>query len=219
MKKIGLISVILVMAMGIMGVAYASWSDVITINQQVQTGNVEVGVRGVAPDPEEVEGKQVATVGVTHGAFKFQKDFEQSDFPAGTLPPTTPGLYDLYDSATVAISNYYPSLNVREDFFIGYNGSIPVKLSVLLTVDDPDLIYEHMDLTWIKYHNGVLEFQGSGIASEELPKIQAALEGQQLHQSDVVLLWIDKHLRQSAPQGSAPSSFTLDVTAIQWNKY
>jgi len=208
----------LVLAMGTLGVGYAMWSDTITIKQTVETGNVEVGVFGVAPDPTEAELKDVASVNVTHGTYKFDKLV--SPVPGTALIKA--GTHKFYESVTVDISNYYPSLHVLEDFYIGSVGTIPVKLQVTLTVVDPDKIYEHLDISWIKYDisggNVTAVTSGSGKAYLELPKIKTALEGQQLHECDVVLLYIDKHLQQEAPQGKN-ASFTLTVKAIQWNKY
>jgi predicted ribosomally synthesized peptide with SipW-like signal peptide len=50
MKKIGIVSLALVLALGLGGVAYASWTDSVTITEEVNTGTFEIGVRDVGTD-------------------------------------------------------------------------------------------------------------------------------------------------------------------------
>jgi hypothetical protein len=177
---------------------------------------VKVGVYGVAPEPFET--KEVSDTVVTHGTWRFNKLID----PVPGTALISAGTYPFYDSVTVTISNYYPCLHQLEDFYIGNAGTIPVHLAVTLTVNDPDGVYDHMDLSWVKYDisdgSVVMVTSGSGKANVELPKIKTALEGQQLHECDVVLLYIDKHLQQEAPMGKT-ASFELSVEGIQWNQY
>jgi hypothetical protein len=223
MKKIGLLCLALVLALGTLGVGYAMWSDTVVIDQTVQTGTVEVGVFGVTNYTEE---KDVLDLELTHGDFKFKKLVDP--VPGASL--FGPGTYNFYESVTVAISNLYPSLSVLEDFVIGNAGSVPVKLQVGLNVTDPDGVYDHLDISWTKYlvrdDQVTVHGTGSGKATVSgswqdgaLGDIVEALESQQLHECDVIVLFVDKHLQQEAPQGSEEASFTLTVTAIQWNKY
>lgn len=219
MKKIGLICLALVLALGALGVGFAHWSQTITIDQTVETGSVEVGVFGVTYYSED---KDVLDLTLSHGAKKFEKEITPEQVPPAALFP--PGTYAFYESVTVNITNLYPSLWVMEDFVIGNAGTVPVKLQVTLTVTDPDYIYDHMDMSWSIHLNGVTTVFGSGKATVkgadgELARIEAALEGMQLHECDVVVVYIDKHLQQEAPQGSGPASFTLTVTGMQWNMY
>ncbi len=58
MKKIGLLCLALVLALGALGISYATWSDNVTIEQTVKTGEFKVGVadmgtndEGISPDP------------------------------------------------------------------------------------------------------------------------------------------------------------------------
>jgi len=221
MKKIGLLCLALVLALGALGVGYAHWTDTVYINQIVETGSVQVGVMGVATDPVEYEEKDVANVTVTHDTFKFVKEIEETDLHSGSLIDA--GYYDFFESVTVNITNMYPSFTVLEDFYIGNAGSIPVKLDVNIVVDDPDGVYDNLTITWHVDYNGALIDGGSGMATVpgavgELDKIVNTLEGLQLHECDVVAIWIDKHLEQSAPQGKS-ASFTMTVGAVQWNLY
>lgn len=53
MKKIGLISLVLVLAMGIMGVGYAMWSDSLYLDGTVHTG--DIGLEWSQGDPFDTE--------------------------------------------------------------------------------------------------------------------------------------------------------------------
>jgi hypothetical protein len=238
MKKIGLISMVLVFALGALGVGYAAWWDEIDINQTVETGSVEIGVIGVASGNitktlEDGTVLVVAPVTVTNETPKLVKLIEAADVPIDALQGTK-NLADtnaqFYQSTTVDIDNWFPSESVREDFIIGYAGSVPVKLQVDISVTDPDGVYDHTDIIlWKVYHNGVQLAAGGGAGQKatvngsweagELGEIVAALEGLQLHECDVVIVYIDKHLQQQAPQGSQEATFTIDVDAVQWNLY
>jgi len=216
MKKIGLICLALVLALGVLGVGFAHWSQEVVIEQEVTTGEVLVGVFGWQVHYED---KDACNVTVTHGEYKFSKLIDP--FPPGAIIPGV-GVYPYYESAKITIDNLYPSLWIVEDFFIANAGTIPVKLQVTLNVTDPDGVYKHLDLRWKKYvfSDGVwtLHAEGMGKADVELPKLVAALEGEQLEPCETIFLWFDKHLQQEAPQGKT-ASLELKVNGIQWNMY
>lgn len=236
MKKIGLICLALVLALATLGVGFARWSQEIVINQQVTTGEVLVGVFGVATDPAEVENKDICTVNVTNGYIsagiggpvepgnngdpKFSKALPDGSAAEALFPADT---YDFFPSTTIAIDSYYPSLYIMEDFVITNGGTIPVKLDVTLTITDPDGVYEHLDIVhaqiWIE-SGGTwdLLYVSAGKANVELPALADALEGLQLESCETILIWLDKHLQQEAPQGKR-ASMTLTVDAVQWNLY
>ena len=217
MKKIGLLCLALVLALGALGVGYAHWTDTVYINQIVETGSVKVGVYGVATDPVEYEEKDVCQVTVNHDTYKFDKEIEPGDLHMGSL--IGPGIYSFYESVTVNITNYYPGLTILEDFYIGNAGSIPVKLNVNMAVVDPDGVYDYLRLSWRVDYNG--QTIGSGVgnnATAEFPEIIALVEGMQLHECDVVTLWMDKTLLQEAPQ-DVSASFMMIVGAVPWNLY
>lgn len=215
MKKIGLLCLALVLALGTLGAAYAAWTDTVVMRQTVNTGTLEVGIFAVQQHTEE---KDICTVNVTHGNWEFNK--EVNPVPPGTLFGS--GTYAFYESATIAIGNFYPSFTILEDYVIGVGGTVPVKLKVTPTIVDPDGVYDNMTLSWsiYKVSGGVWTqlVAGNGVASEQFEVIIGRLEGLQLHGCDVLIIWLDKYLMQSAPQGKS-ASLTLSVEAIQYNKY
>jgi predicted ribosomally synthesized peptide with SipW-like signal peptide len=223
-KKIGLICLALVLALGALGVGYAHWSDTVTINQTITTGEVACGVAAKAYEYPEAENKDVCTVTVTPGTKRFDKVI--GAVPADAL--FSAGSHAFYDSVTISIAKYYPCLRVDEDFVIANAGTIPIRLEVTPTICDPDNIYPHLDykqwkIYWIhKNAAGAyvcdLKWNGSGKADVELPKIIGHLEGFQLHPCESLLIYIDKHLQQEAPQGKS-ASMQLSIECMQWNLY
>jgi hypothetical protein len=224
MKKIGFLVMALVLALGGLGIGYAHWSDTVIITQTVKTGEVSCGVFAVANEWPEAEGKDVCKVTVTNEGYRFEKNIVT--VPGDAL--FDPGIHKHYAKATIAIENYYPSLNIEEDFVISNAGTIPVKLEVDLQVTDPDGVYKHLDLyLWVVHwvhtlpdgtviHERVCS--GSGKADLELPKIEACLESFQLHPCETLIIYMDKHLQQEAPQGKS-ASMTMTVDCMQWNLY
>jgi len=215
MKKIGLLCLALVLALGTLGATFAAWTDTVVMEQTVNTGTLEVGIFAVQQHAEE---KDICTVDVTHGAFKFNKLVDP--VPESALFPA--GLYEFYESATIAIGNFYPSFTILEDFVIGVGGTVPVRLKVTPTIVDPDGVYDNMTISWAlwKISGGVDELlvSGSGVGTAQIGMIVAELEGLQLHGCEVIIIYLDKYLLQTAPQG-ADASLTLSVQAVQYNKY
>jgi hypothetical protein len=48
MKKIGLLFLVMVLALGTLGVAYAMWSDTVTVQTNIATGSVDIAIVGQA---------------------------------------------------------------------------------------------------------------------------------------------------------------------------
>lgn len=101
MKKIALISLVLVLAMGTLGVGYALWSDTLYIEGEVNTGEVDVGFYcdwGVCSDSEPAE-KDVSSISKQ------------------IISPTL---------LQITITNAYPSIDYYAQFCIVTQGTIPV---------------------------------------------------------------------------------------------
>lgn len=215
MRKIGLLCLALVLALGALGAAYAAWTDTVVMTQTVNTGSLEVGIFAVQQHTEE---KDICSVNVTHGAWKFNKLVDP--VPASAL--FNADTHAFYASATIAIGNFYPSFTILEDYVIGVGGTVPVKLHVTKTVVDPDHVYDNMTISWsiYKISGGVSELltSGNGVATAQFTAIVGFLEGLQLHGCDTIIIYLDKYLLQTAPQG-ADASLTLTVVGVQYNKY
>jgi len=196
-KKIGIISLALVLALGALGVAYAPWTDEVEITQVVHTGSLEVGVFGHAW--LEGDEKDVAELKVTHGDFKFSK-YE--------------GELDFFESVTVSVGNLYPSVWVNENFYIGVGGTVPVHLYPEIEFfGDWDLLYACMEIEWsIFLPDGTMR-SGFGI-----PDFVEILTGMQVHPCETIVIWLDKHLEQCGGRNQGlKGGFTLTVTGYQYN--
>jgi len=131
MKKIGLLSLALVLALGALGVGYAMWSDTLVIDGTINTGNVEVifasqydNDKGAQDDPCEAgewvfpEGAAPEWVG---GRYDKHVANTFSTFE-GYNPPNEDGNY-----ATITVNEAYPSYWASVMWDIKNVGSIPVK--------------------------------------------------------------------------------------------
>lgn len=99
MKKIGLISLALVLALGLGGVGYATWADVLTITGTVNTGTVSAVLSTGACSDDEV--KDVSSISCVL-----------------TDPKTL----------TVTVTNAYPSITYTCEFDVHNTGTVPVIL-------------------------------------------------------------------------------------------
>ena len=196
MKKIGLISLALVLALGALGVAYAPWTDEVEITQTVQTGSLEIGVRGEAELRDDE--KDYVDLTVTHGPFKFEKDGD-----------------DFFDSVTVDIGNLYPCVYVDETFEIAIGGSVPVHLYPSFTYDDEDGLFapDSMNIYWKIWSNDTLLGEGAG-----LDELAEALPDHQAYPCEIITIEMTKHLKQyDGANMNLEGSFTITVTAYQYN--
>jgi len=231
MKRIGLICLALVFALGGLGVAYAAWTDDVTITQTVETGELCVGVRdvGTNDDPGDTDG--VANSDGTGydkdpGAYWIgsgwrltfgDKDVASATSANGTAKCVKGGV-QYFDSVTETISNAYPSYAPRIELEFANCGSIPVDVFWSTTASgDVELApFVHI-IWWQVYKNGA--YVNSGYTNQGLLDFFAG--GFQVDPCDVITLKLTKHILQEqggveAPQGKTVT-LTHTVTAIQWN--
>ena len=210
MKKIGLISLALVLALASLGVGYAMWSDTVYIEQTVETGTVSIGFSKIsAAEPfGEFEGKEVGSIdGWLTGAIKGTVDY--------TGVPT-----NVYESAEVLMENAYPSYQTAVFIDVANVGTIPIYISdmvfSMVEVDGTGAVID--TLTWVwdvvgeagHFENGA----GEGILNMDIVN----LLGDQIHPGGKNTVQFDMHVKQPAKQ-SATYIITISITGIQWNKY
>jgi len=104
MKKIGLICLAVVLGLGALGVGYAYWSDILTINGTVATGEFDTNFKSgsIIPTDNEEEPPEVGTCEVSGVGDK---------------------------TFTVTIGNGYPCYEGTVTFQIQNDGTIPAKIS------------------------------------------------------------------------------------------
>lgn len=206
MKKIGLLCLALVLALGTLGVGYAMWSDEVTIEGTVDTGTLRLGIFRAIVERLEQD-KDVATVDLSFEGEILEKEF------AGF------GTQMAYEKLVVALNNTFPCLTVDIAFYLASVGTIPLHITGI-NITDPS-----GGLTWVWekppspsigpyygyfYHTGDLE---------EEPVIEVTIGGlrigDQYHwcswdKADLIL-----HVEQPAKQNHQ-YKFEVKVIGEQW---
>jgi len=227
MKKIGLLLLALVVALGALGVGYAMWSDTITIDGTVNTGTVDINVTGYSAT-------YVYKTMPDHGCVVSDvplKDTDNIDYTlvsyavaAQTLDGTGA---PVDDAVTLTYDNLFPGACYCADFTGVYAGTIPVHIYADIDSDNPWLaaLYE-AGYVGIKYKVNNEEYIGSVV---------------QLHEGDT--FWVELCIRipqddnkdldailsqygithdgegttQDWLQGQS-GSFEATIVAYQWNE-
>ena len=99
MKKIGLIVLAVILALGALGAAYAAWNSTINVSAAVQMGTVVIGILD--------QGSQGSP---SYSGFD----------PVG-------GGY--YNGVNESFTNAYPGCTINYHFWLGNIGTLPVKFS------------------------------------------------------------------------------------------
>ncbi len=115
MKKIGIICLALVLALGTLGVGYSLWWDTLYIEGTIETGEVEVCIVSIVADD----------VGVDPG---YEKDVAWVETE----------IIDC-NHATITIHNAYPCYHTYIHFTAEFRGTVPVILEQI-NLDSPDCI-------------------------------------------------------------------------------
>jgi len=149
MKKIGILALVLVVALSAIGMGYAWWTQSLTINGTVNTGNLLVGIADLN-NPDAGEGQSVGTVDSTDYYYAINEDIS--------------GAYPGYEgSATVGIANF---------------GTIPVILvDVNFSQGEGDFDLDNIIVGDWTYTNGSTVITGSGLDFSSLAAEQLAVDG------------------------------------------
>lgn len=182
MKKIGLICLVLVLAMGMLGAAYASWSQTLVITEEVNTGDfcMEFGILSptVSDDdppppvfPTDYPDENGATDFTSVWTTEKNVAWGEAAYDAGDNPT---GL-------TVTFHDVYPWYYNHVDFWVHNCGTIPAHLDKILVLDAPggtllvEITYDGQIVTLDLDGNGTDDFQmlwGDNIGDQFDPCIQ-----------------------------------------------
>ncbi len=222
MKKIGLLCLALVLALGTMGVGYSMWYQTVYINGQVNTGNVCVqwaNASNLDPCP-----CPATSPGMSYYTGSLDPNFNVAAITGdpGGWPYAPAGNYPYYitdknvactsvdgigtKTLTVTIYNGYPLYyNDLEVHFINC-GTIPVKLT---NIQITPLNFTNADSPWDPTNGGqVWVSVTDGIGTQLEPNDQKAAS----------LIFV---VQESAAQGLTGTSayqFTITWTVTQWNE-
>ena len=215
MKKVTLLLLALVLALGATGIGFAKWSQTLYIDGSIDTGTFEVGVRDVGvmdqgPDPNmepgmNPEGKDVAYHESINGDYKCTHD----------------AWGDFYHNIYETINNAYPYYMSGTMLEFGNCGTIPAKIDdVTLTVisGNPALLDYLVITDWALDLDDVVFDSGTGVMD-----LMVALESYQLEPCHKLSLIVEFYFEEEdgagniLPQGDYVV-FSYAITWSQWNE-
>lgn len=124
MKKIGLICMALVLALGVMGAGLAFWNETLTISGTVATGELDIEFTECTCSDTDTD---MANGGEVVCDLTDDGDTE----PTGSLADMS--------KATITISNAYPSYTATCLLTVHNNGTIPAKVKLVEVSCDTQL--------------------------------------------------------------------------------
>ena len=238
MKKIVIISLALILALGGLGAAYAAWTDEVVITETVYTGDLCVGVTSITLKDGGLTPAQtgyvVGTGGPGHDWTVLQTGplFYVNPPPldknvgwatsalAGPEDFPSPLVGTLYHSLTVTSHNVYPCYYNHVDFWLGNCGTVPFKVNrLILSYTDAagnpqEEIYT--PLTQLGYK--VLDLGGEvGTPDLEFHWGNNWLEQWEPGEGfDMSMAW---HVLQDHFAENESWDFTITFEVIQWNEW
>jgi len=213
MKKFGILCLALVIALGALGVGYAAWTDTIFISGTVNTGSLCFSVSDgswgeVGGCPDKLWGTWVENDypgGVScppgyhfEGIHVLPPPEDKCVADVSFLPHDTDGDGN-WDTLDVIIDNAYPYFLADISFYVCNCGTIPLKIQTPIISQDPSLLIQYGNHIGYQLHPGQCDAEIS------------------------FMVGVTQHLNNDpqqalTPQG-VPLTFTIDLTAIQWNEY
>jgi len=214
MKKIGLLSLALVLALGTLGVAYAHWTDTITIEGTVNTGSVDINVEYYSGTDiyKDLSNDGIVTV-------YWVKDADGNPVWSSGTPPAN-GLLVAYakaepgepdDTVVITYNNTFPCETLVADFIVHYTGSVPAMVYADINTED-----QWLEDLWNDGHAGVY---GARVDMEQGFEFIEPIEELpiQMHYCDYAKVWLWLHLPQDDAYMNLTGSFNATITAVQWN--
>lgn len=202
MKKIGLLSLALVLALGGLGIGYAAWTDTLTITGSVSTGSVEW---------EFFSAPSQSDLGLDWNAFfDLNVGLQQVDKDVGSTTLAFPDNHTM----TVIVENAYPYYGNHIAFTVHRLGSTPLKIWKVIIRDNNGAEVATL------YANDYVYLDLNGGGGNDLEIWWGDNFGGQLHEGGTERFDISFEflVLQPAPQ-NASLTFSIELVAIQWDLY
>jgi hypothetical protein len=236
-KKIGLLCLALVLALGTLGVGYAAWTDSILIDGTVETGSVDINAVYFSGC---IIYKDVPNESIIE--YQFVKDDSvppvvvwENITPAPVESATCVKIAEAYaspgateDTVDVTVTGAFPYAYLSADVIIHCTGSVPVIVTYDFDTADSMLV-------WL-WENGYAYFNACEFTINSVspwnvsfgPPITGPF---QMHNCEHAKFWLFLDLPQEDDQTMINAgytqddfmdqtwSFTAHFNAIQWNEY
>ncbi|NQT31568.1 MAG: hypothetical protein HQ588_04465 [Deltaproteobacteria bacterium] len=238
LKRIGVLALALVIALGSLGVAYAAWTDSVYIEGTVYTGTLDIDIVGVSSTfVYKVPGADDTGFGpetVVHYVYGKTDPYPPSvgTLIASAVTDDTSTVSGDVDSATMTFSGLFPGIDFWADVELMYLGTIPAKISVAEIALEDRPTGGILDQLWELGLNGDPtkgidpHTYGAWIDGDVKPSGSAVWDpvdyplGLQLHQFDMVHIALHVRLPQEEQyQNISNLGFSGIITVIQWNEY
>lgn len=205
MKKIGLICLAVVLAVGLLGVGYAHWDDQLYINGTVQAGEFIFGILkdSVTTGDNEDQNVPIKEVGDCTATLS---EFE-------TSVHHEPGVV-VGKLLTFTVTDVYPCYELYINFSLKNAGTVPACINGV-HIYDP---------------NGELEYdpaRGALVKAGGSPEVINItfttkdggdwVVGKQIDPCQEVPVMLSLHFKQATPECAA-YMLTIHIVAVQWNK-
>jgi predicted ribosomally synthesized peptide with SipW-like signal peptide len=235
MKKIVLISLALVLAMGSLGVGYAMWSDSVTIDGSVTTGSLDLTLELEAVTCVEYYWIDANGDGVIQSSELVVGEYPgydgvQKDVGTCTVTPSDPETSitgkDGYKNVSIVVTDAYPGYIVYTTFLLHNIGTVPLDvvtqvISGEVTKPDGtvyDLIWVGRQGTWQSVYedlndNGNVDVNEPEVLNFRLTNtLPFQIDPCNSHKRE-----IDLHFKQPLQQEST-YTFLVTITAEQWEE-
>ena len=232
MKKIGLLSLALVLALGTLGVGYAMWFDTLEIDGTISTGSLEIIFASQydndpatgANDPCEAGSWNISTGTPVWEGSRYNKDYASI---ASTFEGYMQGTDLDGDYATVTVNNAYPCYWGSVIWDIKNVGLIPVKLwSANLTMVSKGAVKSPVNVPLVIGTRYYVDADTQTVdetldPGDDFSFILSCLKCCQIDPyespEDLGYLDITVHLEQDAEQKTL-YDFTIKFVFAQWNE-
>jgi predicted ribosomally synthesized peptide with SipW-like signal peptide len=212
MKRLGLLFLVLVIALGGIGAAFAAWTDTLTITGTVNTGSLDLDVTGVSST------FVYKVIGVPDELVRhYGPGSTDPNPPAGgtliasAIATDTSNPTGDVDSVNFAFDNLFPCIAFTVDAKFTYTGTIPARIqSIGLVYPTPGQPANTIDID---------KYLTYSVTVNNVTQTPAQLAGLQLHGQEVIMLVVTCHLPQDNDLMSKSATGTATIQLIQWNEY
>jgi len=201
-KKTAMLTVLSILALSMMGFAYALWSETLIISGSVATGEVAwefVPMYNFADEPGDLDWLGDCT-------WKLWLSDKDVGGPTIMTPIDSDGDGDM-DTLQVTLQNTYPQYFENIGFHVQILGTVPI-------------IVDNIEICGITYRippqTIFCDLDGDGL--DDIKILWGNHIGAQLHPGDIAEISFYILVLQEAPQG-ASLTFTITLTAVQYNEY